>query len=164
MNMRTPVVRLIAPAAMLAKHQDGNSLIETALVLPVLLLLLAAAVDIGRAFRAAIIVNAAARTGAAYGIHYPTDTAGMALAAKTDAFNTSSFLPVTVPTPNYGCECSDGSSASDHCVSEPSCSSSMNSVYYVEVDTVATYTPLLPWPGIPASIPLSAKVRLRAAR
>jgi Flp pilus assembly protein TadG len=145
---------------MLAKHQDGNSLIETALVLPVLLLLLAAAVDIGRAFRAAIIVNAAARTGAAYGIHYPTDTAGMILAAKTDASNTSTFVTVSA-TANYGCECSDGTAID--CGSGSSCGT-MNSVYYVEVDTTATYTPMLPWPGIPATIPLSAKVTLRASR
>jgi len=161
MNRRSPIVRFIAPAAMLAQHQDANSLIETALVLPVLLLLLAGAVDIGRAFRAAIIVNAAARTGAAYGIHYPTDIAGMVLAAKTDATNTSTFITV-VPTAKYGCECSDGSSAIASCASEPSCT--MNSVYYVEVDTTAIYTPMLPWPGIPATIPLSAKVTLRAAR
>lgn len=158
MNLCNPRLRFIVPTVMLARQQDGNSLIETALVLPVLLLLLAAAVDMGRAFRAAMIVNAAARTGAAYGIHHPTDTAGMILAAQTDA----STLVTVVPTAKYGCECSDGSGAIESCASEPSCS--MNSVYYVELDTSATYTPLLPWPGIPTSIPLSAKVTLRASR
>jgi len=151
-----PVVR----SARFARREDGNSLIETALVLPVLLLLLVGAVDIGRGFRAAMIVNAAARTGAAYGIHYPTDVAGMALAAKTD---TSKLVTVT-PVATYGCECSDGTSATASCSSEPTCSSSMNSVYYVELDTSATYTPILPWPGIPTTIPLTAKVRLRASR
>jgi len=34
MNRRSPIVRFIAPAAMLAQRQDANSLIETALVLP----------------------------------------------------------------------------------------------------------------------------------
>lgn len=139
-------------------RQDANSLIETALVLPVLLLMLAGAVDIGRGFRAAMIVNAAARTGAAYGIHYPTDVAGMVLAAKTD----TSTLVNVVPSATYGCECSDGSSAIASCSSEPSCP--MNSVYYVELDTSATYTPMLPWPGISRTIPLTAKVRLRASR
>lgn len=149
---------LIARSAMLARRQDGNSIIETALVLPMLLLLLAGAVDIGRAFRAAMIVNAAARTGAAYGIHNPTDTAGMELAAKTD---TSMLVSVT-PTATYGCECPDGTSI--FCSSEGSCPSDMNSVYYVEVDTSATYTPMLPWYGFSSSIPLTAKVRLRASR
>lgn len=151
---------LVARSAMLARRQDGNSIIETALVLPVLLLLLAGAVDIGRAFRAAMIVNAAARTGAAYGIHYPTDTAGMVLAARTD---TSTLVTVT-PAATYGCECPDGTGPQGSCSSEPSCAATMNSVYYVEVDTSAIYTPMFPWPGISSSIPLKAKVRLRASR
>jgi len=151
---------LIARFAMLARRQDGNSLIETALVLPVLLLLLAGAVDIGRSFRAAMVVNAAAQTGAVYGIHSPTDVAGMVVAAKTD---TSTFITVT-STATYGCECPGGGvTAIAACSSEPSCDP-LNSVYYVEVDTAATYTPMIPWPGIPATIPLTAKVRLRASR
>ncbi|SDF83325.1 TadE/TadG family type IV pilus assembly protein [Terriglobus roseus] len=160
MSQQIPLFRLIAQSASLAQRQDGNSLIETALVLPVLLLLLAGAVDIGRGFRAAMIVNAAARTGTAYGIHYPTDVAGMKLAAQTDA----STLITVKPVATYGCECSDGTSAIASCSSEPTCSSSMNSVYYVELDTSSTYTPLLPWPGISTTIPLTAKVRLRASR
>ncbi|WP_047491801.1 TadE/TadG family type IV pilus assembly protein [Terriglobus sp. TAA 43] len=161
MNLRNLRLHLVSRSATFALRQDGNSLIETALVLPVLLLLLAGAVDIGRAFRAAMIVNAAARTGAAYGIHYPTDTAGMMLAAKTD---TSTLVTVT-PTATYGCECpGGGTSAIASCASEPSCPSGMNSVYYVELDTTATYTPMLPWPGISRTIPLTAKVRLRASR
>lgn len=160
MNLRISRCHFVARSAPLAWRQDGNSLIETALVLPVLLLLLAGAVDIGRAFRAAMIVNAAAQTGAAYGVQSPTDTAGMKHAAAT---NTSTLVTVN-STATYGCECSDGSSTQDSCSSEPSCSASMNSVYYVEVDSSATYTPLIPWPGISSTIPLSAKVRLRASR
>lgn len=160
MSQQPPSFRLIAQSASFARRQDGNSLIETALVLPVLLLLLAGAVDIGRGFRAAMIVNSAARTGAAYGIHYPTDIAGMALAAQTDTSTVVTVKPIAM----YGCECADGSSAVASCSSEPTCSSSMNSVYYVELDTSATYTPMLPWHGISTSIPLTAKVRLRASR
>jgi Flp pilus assembly protein TadG len=142
----------------IAIDQAATSLIETAIILPFLLLMLAGAIDIGRMFRASMIVKAAARTGAAYGIHHPTDVAGMMFAAKIDA----STLVSVVPAAQYGCECSDGSNAIADCTSEPSCN--MNSVYYVELDTSATYTPILPWPGIPSTIPIKAKVRLRAAR
>lgn len=161
MNLSTLRRHFIARFTMLERRQDGNSLIETALVLPVLLLLLAGAVDIGRAFRAAMIVNATARTGAVYGIHYPTDTAGMELAAKTD----TSTLVTVKPIATYGCECpGGGTSAIASCASEPSCPSGMNSVYYVEVDTSATYTPMIPWPGIASTTLLKAQVRLRASR
>jgi Flp pilus assembly protein TadG len=159
MTMRNLSSRLIPSAAMLTTQQEGNSLIETALVLPILLLLLVGAVDIGRGFRAAMIVNAAARTGAASGIHHPTDIAGMQVAAKSDS---SSIVNVT-PVATYGCECADDSSkAVALCSSGPSCS--FNSVYYVEVDTSATYTPMLPWLGFSQGIPLKEKVRLRAGR
>lgn len=158
MKLHTSRRHFVKRSAAFARRQDGNSLIETAFVLPVLLLLLAGAVDIGRAFRAAMIVNQAASTGAAYGIQNPSDTAGMQLAAKTD----TSTLVTVVPAATYGCECPDGTSIS--CSPQASCPSLMNSVYYVEVDTTATYTPMLPWPGISSTIPLSAKVRLRASR
>lgn len=157
MNIRLHVLR---GSATLASREEGNSIIETALVLPVLLLMLAGAVDIGRAFRASMILNDAAQTGAAYGVHNPTDLAGMAHAANVD----TSKLITVVPTATYGCECSDGTHAIASCASEPPCSSSINSVYYVELDATATYTPILPWPGVRSTIPLSAKVRLRASR
>lgn len=160
MTQRNPHVRLLASVTSLATDQGGNSLIETALVLPILLLLLAVAVDVGRAYRASMIVNAAARAGAAYGIHYPTDTAGMVLAAKT---NTSTMMIVT-PTATYGCECGDGTKPVASCTTEPSCSSSTNSVYYVNLKATASYKPIVPWPGIPSSLYLSSTVQLRASR
>lgn len=154
MNMRLPVR---AESDSFAGHQGGNSLVETALVLPVLLLILVAAVDVGRAFRAAMIVTAAARTGAAYGVLNPTDINGMLTAAQS---NSSSIVTVT-STATSGCECSNGTLISCS-TSSPSCSD--NSVYFVQVNSTASYKPLLTWPGIPATIPLSGQVRLRASR
>ncbi|MEZ2347769.1 TadE/TadG family type IV pilus assembly protein [Terriglobus sp. RCC_193] len=158
MSMYRKVLKFAAQSRNIASNQDATSLIETAIILPFLLLMLAGAMDIGRMFRASMIVKASARMGAAYGIHHPTDVAGMITAAKTD----TSTLVSIVPLAQYGCECSDGKNAIASCSSEPSCS--MNSVYFVEVDTSASYTPILPWPGIPSSIPIRAEVRLRAAR
>lgn len=45
-------------------HQRGQSLVELALVLPILLVLLAAALDLGRVFYATVSLNNAAREGA----------------------------------------------------------------------------------------------------
>lgn len=52
---------------------EGQSLVELALLLPVLLLILAAALDLGRAFQAHIVVINAAREGARYASLYPDD-------------------------------------------------------------------------------------------
>jgi Flp pilus assembly protein TadG len=48
-------------------RERGQSLVETAIVFPVLLLLLAAVVDFGRAFDAYIVLTNAAREGARWG-------------------------------------------------------------------------------------------------
>ncbi|MCX7670174.1 MAG: pilus assembly protein [Anaerolineae bacterium] len=54
-----------------AHDERGSNLVETAFVLPVLLLLLAGVVDLGRAFRDYIIITAAAREGAYFAAYFP---------------------------------------------------------------------------------------------
>jgi len=49
------------------RRERGQSLVETAIVLPILLLLVAAVVDFGRAFDAYIVLTNAAREGARFG-------------------------------------------------------------------------------------------------
>ena len=49
------------------RRERGQSLVETAIVFPILLLLLAAVVDFGRAFDAYIVLTNAAREGARWG-------------------------------------------------------------------------------------------------
>ncbi len=52
-------------------RQRGQSLVETAIVFPILFLLLAAVVDFGRAFDAYIVLTNAAREGARWGAVNP---------------------------------------------------------------------------------------------
>ena len=56
------------------RRERGQSLVETAVVLPILLLLLAATVDFGRAFDAYIVLTNAAREGARFGSTNPEMT------------------------------------------------------------------------------------------
>jgi hypothetical protein len=143
---------------MLLPDQRGSSLLETALVLPALLLMIAVAVDLGHACTQAVAVNSAAHAGAVYGLQHPADRAGMIAAAKLDA----GTLTTLTPTASFGCECPDGSSPVDKCSSEPTCP--MNSVLYTEVDTSFPYHTLLPYPGLPDNLVLRAKSRLRSSR
>jgi Flp pilus assembly protein TadG len=126
--------------------------------MPLLVLLLATAVDLGRGISAAIATTSAAHAGALYGVQHPTDVAGMNAAATLDATS----LPSLTPLASFGCECSDGSGAVANCTSTPTCA--FNSVYYVELDTSAVYKPMLPYPGLPSSFTLHGKVRMRAAQ
>jgi Flp pilus assembly protein TadG len=148
------MMRLIEHAC---KQTEGSSLLETALLVPVLAFLLVGVADFGQAYYVAMEMGSAAHTGAVYGARNPTDTAGMVAAAKLDAPDVKTFTS----TATYGCECSDGTSASPSCAVVPTCA--YNALYYVQVNTTTTYTPMLRYPGIPASLVLNGQVRMRAA-
>jgi Flp pilus assembly protein TadG len=141
--------------------ERGSSLVEMALVLPVLFLLLLGVVDFGRAYYLAIEVSRAANTGALYGSQNPTDTAGMQSAAVLDAPDVPSFTTASV-TATYGCECSDGSSPVVSCTTSPTCST--NVVNYVQVSTSVSYSAMFPYPGIPSPLILRGSARIRAGQ
>jgi Flp pilus assembly protein TadG len=148
------------------QRDDGSNVVELAVLMPVLLLLLAGAVDFGRAYYVAIEVNSAAHAGALYGSQNPTDTAGMIAAAQLDA----SDITLQLPTVTSGCECFDRSnystslatcmSEADPCVVNGNVG---NLVYWSQVTTSATYNSILKFPGLPASLTLTGQSTMRAA-
>ncbi len=137
------------------REQLGSSLMETAVVLPLLVLLLVGSVDYGRGFYTAIEVSSAAESAAMYGTTNPTDVAGIASMAKLDAKDIAT-LNVTA---SYGCECADGSGAVVSCLTAVVCSD--NAIRYVDVSTSTLYTPIIPYPLIPSSFTLSGHSRMR---
>jgi Flp pilus assembly protein TadG len=141
--------------------ENGSSLIEMALILPVLFLLLMGMVDFGRGYYLAIEVSHAANAAALYGSQNPTDTTGMQNAADLDAADVSNFTVSSV-TVTYGCECSDGSSPVVNCTSTPACAT--NVVNYVQVNTSVSYSALFPYPGIPTPLTLHGSSRMRAGQ
>jgi Flp pilus assembly protein TadG len=136
--------------------ESGSSLVELALVLQLLLLVLVVLVDLGRAYYYAISISSAADAAAVYGLKNPTDLNGIQLAASASA----SDIPTLTTSASYGCECHDGSSVVVDCSAPPLCSD--NYVNYVATTTTVTFTPLLPYPGIPASFTLQRSARLRS--
>lgn len=146
----------------LLDSESGSSLIEAAVLAPVLLLLLLGAADFGRGYYLAEEVAGAAHSGAEYAIQNPgnfsNDSTGIETAAKNDAPDVSNLR---VAAPSWGCECSDGSSYSASCAAVPSgCTS--NWVYKVTVTASAGYSPLFHWPGLPTSIALSSSATMRS--
>lgn len=134
---------------------EGGSFVELALILPLLFLILVPAFDIGRAFYMSIEVASAAQAGAAYGIQNSTDVSGMQSASAAGASN----LPGVSATATYGCECSDGTSASASCATTPTCT--YNYVNYVDVVATAPYSTTFNYPGLPSSMNISSEIRLR---
>lgn len=146
----------------LCRANDGAALVELAIVTPLLLLLLMGSVDFGSAYHAALEVTNAAHSGAEYGSQNPSDAAGITAAAKQGA---PSLSNLTVTTPTWGCECSDGSSYTANCATTPTCSANAsrgsNVVHRVQVKVSVVYKTLVPWPGIPASLTLSNTATIR---
>jgi Flp pilus assembly protein TadG len=138
--------------------EEGSSVVELAIILPLFLLVAFAAIDFGRAYYLANEVAGAAHAAAVYGSQNITDTTGMTNAAKDDAPDVSGL---TV-TPSWGCQCSDGTSRSVSCAVAPSgCSASV--VYYATVSVTAAYMPMLPWTGINSSYTISGSSTMRSA-
>src|ERR671932_178674 len=84
-------------------QERGQSLIELALTLPILMLILTGVLDLGRAYYAYITVTNAAREGARWGADYQTDNAGILAAAKAEAAGSGfpiDSCTITVSTPN----------------------------------------------------------------
>jgi len=142
--------------------ERGASIVEMALLLPILLLLLLGVIDFGRGYYLNTEVSAAASAGALYGAQSTTtaqDTAGIKAAAIADAPNVNGM---TVPNVSLACQCS-GSTASVSCTS-PGCGSSSHIIEWLTVGTTAAYKPLFPYPGIPSSITLNGQATVRVGQ
>jgi Flp pilus assembly protein TadG len=147
----------IYKAKALYAQEQGSSVLELSLITPLLLLLLFGAIDVGRAYYLSMEVVGAAHAGATYAVGRPSDTTGIRAAALADAPDVPGL---TVSTPTYGCECSDGGSYSANCGTTPTCSN--NVVYLVKVTATATYKSWFPWPGLPPTFSMSNSASMRS--
>jgi Flp pilus assembly protein TadG len=130
----------------------GQAALELAGIVPVLALLLLAAVDFGRLYYANIEVSDAARAGAQYGsqsVITAADAAGM----KSEAVKGASDLSGVTATAKQ-CTCMASTTVTkcptNYCASNPGAT-------FVEVDTAATFTTVVSYPGIPHSVALAGK-------
>jgi Flp pilus assembly protein TadG len=139
--------------------EHGTSLVEMAVLLPLFAVLLFVAVDFGRACYIAIEVAGAARAGAMYGSQDVTDTTGIENAARDAAPDVAANLSVNAPTCSV--ECLDGTNYAAGCSTAPPCATGVSYVYIVSLTVTGTYSPLVPWPGIPSSLSFSSSASMR---
>ena len=133
--------------------EAGQALIETALSLPLLLLLLVGAVEFARAGYAAIEVSNAASAGAQYGTQNSDtalDLSGIQVAAQNDASN----ITLGQTSASISCICSDGSSST--CNASTDCSTS-HMEQILTVNTQYTYVPIIHLIGFPDSFTLQGQ-------
>jgi len=127
--------------------EAGSSLAEIAIVVPLLVLLLIALIEVGRFGNYTILVGNAARAGVQFGAQNTiaaADVTGMQNAALQDAQNVSGL---TATASNY-CECADGSTST--CLATD-CPTS-HRIVYVQVLTTGTMPSLTNFAGLPASL------------
>jgi Flp pilus assembly protein TadG len=120
------------------------------LLVPVIAMLLVISSDWGRVFFARMELIGAARAGAAYGAQNQITAANYSTMESTATSAAPDVKSVTATATSF-CTCSTGGSVS--CTSPGSCT---QVDVFVQVDTYATFTTILKYPGVPSSVPLHA--------
>ncbi len=155
-------------------------MVELAIAVPILALLLCAAIDLGRLAYMAITLNDAARAGAEYGaqsVVTASDNAGMQCAVYQDGKDVASMTgnagsscscPASYSTtpvcgitasPSHACYCPDGSQAQ---CGDAFCANGSQSVY-VTVTASATFTPITRILPMPSSFSVSSTATRRVS-
>jgi Flp pilus assembly protein TadG len=140
-------------------RRRGQAAVELAFSVPLLIVLLLVVVEAGRICLVAVALSGAARAGVQYGAQDLTtvsDVTGMQNAAKADAPNLTGMTAIAT----YYCQCSDGSTSA--CLATD-CAAS-HRLMYVKVNTSGTYTPIINWPGVPATTTLTSQAIMRVAQ
>lgn len=145
----------------LLRSESGTGMVEFALILPLLSLLLIGLIETGRYAAFSVRVSNAARAGAQFASIRPSVTAydrpGIVNAACADAgftcADSSTTNAMTVVT-NVNCQYTDGSA--DATCALPAKGSGVQRKMYVSVTTSATFTPIMQYPLLPSSVPMSA--------
>jgi Flp pilus assembly protein TadG len=156
----------IPRAPMIWRSQSGQSLVELALLAPILLLLIIGVVEMGRFAYISILVGNAAEAGAIYGaqsLPNSADTSGIQTAATNDFQNGQSLTGLKVTSSNV-CDCdtngTPGTPVSCTGAGAGSCASGRNWVVTVQVTASGTFNSLFNYPGIPKSIAVTRTVTM----
>ncbi|HEY1580988.1 MAG TPA: TadE/TadG family type IV pilus assembly protein [Terracidiphilus sp.] len=154
--MRTNLLKVRSLREELGDNEVGQSLVELALAMPLLIALLFGAVELATVTFEGIELTNSARAAVQYGAQTPVtaaDTSGILAAAKQDAFDlsTSSSASNFTAAVSSSCMCSNGSAAASCAIS--SCPSSQLE-QVLTVQTSATFTPMIHIPNLPTSFTL----------
>ncbi|HWA95152.1 MAG TPA: TadE/TadG family type IV pilus assembly protein [Terracidiphilus sp.] len=125
-----------------ARDESGQALIELMLTIPLILVILGGALELARISYAAIVVTSAAKAAVAYGATNTTtaaDSAGIQLAAQSDASNLPSSAGFNVTVYPLSCVCRTTTTTTAMAACSDSCSG-----YTIETLTVKTNASMSP--------------------
>ena len=141
------------------RSQKGTQLVEMAVVCPFLVLVALGATDFARVSYTTITLSNAARTGAQWAIQsaaHAANTTGIASAAQNEANDLGGSISVTS---SRFCRCV-GTTAVVSCTTG-ACAGGVGKEMFVTVNCARTFTTMVPYPGIPASIAMTRSATLR---
>jgi Flp pilus assembly protein TadG len=141
-------------------HQGrwGQSVVELAFMIPVMIALLLVVSDYARVFYAYLEVSDAARAGAQYGMQNRATAADLSR-MQTTAVSAAPDLTAMTATASSFCTCSDGG-ATVSC-SSSGCPTTLQ--LFVQVTTNYTFKTIFAFPGIPGSVALQGISVLRVS-
>lgn len=145
-------------------RERGQSLVELAFVLPLLLLLLVGIIEIGRFAFYSILVANAARAGAQYGaqsLATAADTTGISTAGANDAPGITAPNSLTVSS-TQRCGCS--SAALGPCGALVICVLPEHPLVYVQVTATGSFSSLFSYPGLPGTLSVTSVEEMRVAQ
>lgn len=167
--------RCLVRTAQIRRSQAGQSLLEVALMLPMLMLLLLGAIEMGRYMYIYILLGNAARAGAGYGAQSlaqstcPTPApCGIQTAVNNDLNNGLDVTGLTVTASN-SCGCDSGGTITGavcDIVTNPN-AGTCTAGHWVVMESVTvsgTFKALFGYPGIPSSIAVSRTATMRVAQ
>jgi hypothetical protein len=140
------------------RNCNGGVAAEFALMAPILVLIATGIADFGMLATKSAGLAAAVRIGAEYARTYSDDTGGIQHAMQ----NAMSPAPALIFPASFlrSCECDDGTpiACSESCatVGRPGPNRA-----FIRITASQRFTPLVPWPGIPAMLIAVAETRLQ---
>jgi Flp pilus assembly protein TadG len=153
------------------RRQSGQSLVEVALITPLLMVLLLGAIEVGRYAYISILVGNAAHAGAMYGaqsLAQAADTPGIQQAADNDFQSNGQPVSSLTVTSSNSCGCDSGGT-----VTSAGCTTAVNPtagtcttghwVVMVSVTASGKFSSLFNYPGIPSPITVSRTATMRVS-
>ena len=141
---------------------EGAVLVEFALAAPILVTLVLGIADFGMLAANTAALEGVTRVGAEYARNVcKGDMSSSCISGiKSAMTSTGNFNPpITFPSdPSASCECDDGSSIT--CGTTCSGAGKTPNRVLITVTASQSYTPILPWPGLPSSVTASTEMRV----
>jgi Flp pilus assembly protein TadG len=147
-----------APRGKTGAGLSGSVAVEFAFAAPIVIVIAAGTIDFGILEMNNAALQGAAAIGAQYARLHPTDTAGIQRAIEG---STELSPPLSISSSSaLTCQCADGTPIDCSHACATAGLPAPNRVF-ITVSASETFTPLLPWPGIPTTLTATAELRIR---